>query len=68
MQANVDRWIRQFAAADGKETTALPRTFLVDTMGKVRAIYREEGADLEQVIETDFEASKTAVRPVAADK
>jgi peroxiredoxin len=56
------------AAADGKETTALPRTFLVDTMGKVRAIYREEGEDLERVIESDFEASKTAVRPVSADK
>jgi len=40
-----------------------PRTFLVDTMGKVRAIYREEGEDLERVIESDFAASKTAVRP-----
>ena len=48
---------------DGKETTALPRTFLVDEKGKVRAIYREEGADLEQVIEADLEASKTPVRP-----
>jgi peroxiredoxin len=56
------------AGADGKETTALPRTFLVDTMGKVRAIYREEGEDLEKVIESDFEASKTAVRPASADK
>lgn len=56
------------AQADGKETTALPRTFLVDTMGKVRAIYREEGADLEKVIETDLEASKTPVRPVSATK
>ena len=37
----------------GKQTTALPRTFLVDQMGKVRAIYREEGADLEAVIESD---------------
>lgn len=51
---------------DGGESMALPRTFLVDTMGKVRAIYREEGADLEAVIETDLEASKTAVRPAAA--
>ncbi len=56
------------AQADGKETTALPRTFLVDTMGKVRAIYREEGADLETVIETDLQASKTAVRPVSDTK
>jgi peroxiredoxin len=51
----------------GEERTQLPRTFLVDLMGKVRAIYREEGEDLEQVIETDLEASKVAVRP-AADK
>lgn len=53
---------------DGKQTTALPRTFLVDTMGKVRAIYREEGADLEKVIEADLEASKSAVRPASATK
>ena len=55
------------AAQDGKETTELPRTFLVDAMGKVRAIYREEGADLEAVIEADLDASKTAVRPVSAE-
>jgi len=55
------------SGGDGNETTALPRTFLVDQMGKVRAIYREEGADLETVIETDLEASKTAVRPASAD-
>ena len=52
---------------DGKETTALPRTFLVDEKGMVRAIYREEGADLESVIEADLEASKTAVRPASAE-
>jgi len=34
-------------------------------MGRVRTIYREEGADLETVIEADFEASKTAVRPAS---
>ena len=56
------------SATDGRENVALPRTFLVDAMGKVRAIYREEGADLEKVIETDLEASKTAVRPAAATK
>ena len=56
------------SGGDGKETTALPRTFLVDTMGKVRAIYREEGTDLEKVIEADLEASRTAVRPVSATK
>jgi thiol-disulfide isomerase/thioredoxin len=49
----------------GEEKTQLPRTFLVDQMGKVRAIYREEGDDLEQVIESDLAASKTAVRPTA---
>ena len=55
------------SGGDGNETTALPRTFLVDQMGKVRAIYREEGADLETVIEADLEASKTAVRPASAE-
>ncbi len=35
---------------------ALPRTFLIDSKGRVRAIYREEGADLEQVIESDLAA------------
>ncbi len=53
---------------DGKETMALPRTFLVDVMGKVRAIYREEGDDLEKVIEADLEASRTAVRPAVESK
>jgi peroxiredoxin len=47
----------------GDEKTSLPRTFLLDTQGKVRAIYREEGADLEQVIEADLEAAKTPIRP-----
>jgi peroxiredoxin len=47
----------------GDEKTALPRTFLLDTQGKVRAIYREEGADLEQVIEADLQAAKTPARP-----
>jgi peroxiredoxin len=40
--------------ADGTVTTALPRTFLVDSMGKVRGIYREEGPDLESLIESDL--------------
>ena len=40
---------------DGK--LALPRTFLVDAKGRVRAIYREEGADLEKVIEADLAAT-----------
>ncbi len=50
----------------GEERTQLPRTFLVDAMGKVRAIYREEGEDLEKVIEADLEAAKTPVRPAAS--
>ena len=49
----------------GDEKTKLPRTFLVDQMGRVRAIYREEGEDLEKVIEADLEASKTAIRPAS---
>ena len=52
----------------GDEKTQLPRTFLVDQMGKVRAIYREEGDDLEKVIEADLEASKTAIRPASDTK
>ena len=35
-------------------------------MGKVRGIYKEEGPDLEAVIESDLEASKTAIRPASA--
>ncbi len=46
----------------GEEKTALPRTFLVDANGRVRAIYREEGDDLEKVIEEDLEAAKVPVR------
>ena len=52
----------------GEEKTKLPRTFLIDQMGKVRAIYREEGEDLEKVIEADLEASKTAIRPASDAK
>jgi peroxiredoxin len=47
----------------GDEKTSLPRTFLVDAQGKVRAIYREEGEDLEQVIEADLEAAKQPTKP-----
>ncbi len=54
------------AQQDGNESLALPRTFLVDTMGKVRAIYREEGADLEVVIEADLDAAKSSIRPTSA--
>ncbi|MGZ6142443.1 MAG: TlpA family protein disulfide reductase [Myxococcales bacterium] len=50
-----------------EETTELPRTFLVDQMGKVRAIYKEEGPDLESLIVADLEAARTAVRPASAE-
>jgi thiol-disulfide isomerase/thioredoxin len=50
-----------------KQSMKLPRTFLVDASGRVRAIYREEGTDLEQVIEADLEAAKSPVRPAATD-
>ena len=52
----------------GDEKMQLPRTFLVDPTGKVRAIYREEGEDLERVIEADLEAARTALRPVTDTK
>jgi len=61
-----DQVAKTYGVVEG-EKKMLPRTFLVDLMGKVRAIYREEGADLEDIIEADLEASKTAVRP-ASDK
>jgi len=53
-------------ANEGK--TELPRTFLVDQMGKVRAIYKEEGPDFEKLIESDLEEAKTAVRPASANR
>ena len=49
------------------ERKQVPRTFLVDSRGKVRAIYREEGEDLEKVIEADLDASKNPVRPASAE-
>jgi peroxiredoxin len=38
----------------GDQKTSLPRTFLLDAKGRIVAIYREEGPDLEQVIEQDL--------------
>jgi peroxiredoxin len=43
----------------GEEKTQLPRTFLIDATGKVRAIYSLEGDDLEKVIEADLESTKS---------
>jgi peroxiredoxin len=62
-----DQVAKTYGVVEG-DKTMLPRTFLVDSMGKVRAIYREEGHDLESVIEADLEASKTAVRPASDSK
>jgi len=47
----------------GEQRNQLPRTFLVDAGGKVRAIYGVEGEDLEKAIEADLEATRTSVRP-----
>jgi len=47
----------------GEEKTRLPRTFLIDAGGKVRAIYGVEGDDFEKAIEADLEAAKTTARP-----
>jgi len=43
----------------------LPRTFLVDAKGRVRAIYRQEGDDLEAVIEADLAALPAPGAPAA---
>jgi peroxiredoxin len=40
--------------ADDERKTSLPRTFLLDAEGLVRAIYGEEGDDLERAVETDL--------------
>jgi len=47
----------------GEEKTQLPRTFLIDAGGKVRAIYGVEGDDFEKAIEADLEDAKTSARP-----
>jgi len=52
----------------GEQRTQLPRTFLVDAGGKVRAIYAVEGEDLEKVLEADLEAAKAASRPASDGK
>jgi peroxiredoxin len=52
----------------GEQRTQLPRTFLVDAAGKIRAIYSVEGEDLEKVLELDLEASRTPLRPTSGEK
>ena len=49
----------------GEEKTQLPRTFLIDAGGKVRAIYGVEGDDLEKTIEADLDAERAPIRPPA---
>jgi peroxiredoxin len=59
---------RRYGAA-GESKTSLPRTFLVDPKGRVRAIYSIEGDDLEKLIETDLaDAIANPVVQPAADK
>src|SRR5690349_2743233 len=58
---------KQYGIA-GEQKAQLPRTFLIDAGGKVRAIYAAEGEDLERVLETDFEAVKPASRPASDGK
>ena len=50
--------------------SSLPRTFLVDEKGRVRAIYSVEGADLEQVIEADLRQAIAApgIQPASVQK
>jgi len=52
----------------GEQKAQLPRTFLVDAGGKVRAIYGVAGDDFERVLEADFEAVKAASRPASEGK
>jgi peroxiredoxin len=62
-----DEVAKTYGVVEG-EKKMLPRTFLIDQLGKVRAIYREEGADLEQLIEADLEAATPPVRPAVEKK
>jgi peroxiredoxin len=47
----------------GEEKMQLPRTFLIDAAGKIRAIYSAEGDDFEKVIAADLEAARALARP-----
>jgi cytochrome c biogenesis protein CcmG, thiol:disulfide interchange protein DsbE len=40
--------------AGDERKTSLPRTFVLDSQGLVRAIYGEEGDDLERAVEADL--------------
>ncbi|HTO99372.1 MAG TPA: redoxin family protein [Myxococcales bacterium] len=63
--------LEQIAAAYGvaaEEKMRLPRSFLVDAGGKVRAIYAVEGDDFAQALEMDVEAAKAMAQPEGAGK
>ena len=47
----------------GEGKANLPRTFLIDAGGTVRAIYGAPGTDLEGAIAMDLEAAKVPLRP-----
>ena len=64
---NIARTYGLDSAESDRQSMKLPRTFLVDLTGRVRAIYREEGKDLEQVIEADLLAAKSPVRPASTE-
>ena len=49
----------------GEEKTQLPRTFLIDAGGRVRAIYGVEVDDFEKAIESDLETAKAAMYPAS---
>jgi peroxiredoxin len=52
----------------GEQKAQLPRTFLVDAGGKVRAIYGVEGEDFERTLEADVETVAPAPRPASEGK
>lgn len=52
----------------GEQKTQLPRTFLIDGAGKVRAIYAAESDDLERVLTADLETVRPAPRPASEGK
>ncbi len=55
---------RLYGAA-GEQKTSLPRTFLVDLKGRVRAIYSVEGEDLEKVLAVDLQAVLASAQAAA---
>lgn len=58
---------KSYGLIGADEKISVPRTFLVDLQGKVRAIYREEGEDLERVIEADLAATEASATVNASD-